>query len=114
MRDQLYDNILDGLGEEKVKLNGPPTKRLPNTLNISLSGVVGEELLGQIPEFAASTGAACHSGSTEPSQVLIEMGLGRELALGALRLSLGRWSTEDEVGLTAELIIEHAKRLVSL
>lgn len=114
LRDGLYGKIAGGLGEDRVRLNGHPRKRLPNTLNISLSGVVGEELLGQIPEFAASTGAACHSGSAEPSQVLIEMGLGRELALGALRLSLGRWSTEDEVGLAAGLIVERARRLASL
>jgi cysteine desulfurase len=75
LRDQLYNNILDGLGVERVRLNGHLKWRLPNTLNISISGVVGEELLSQIPEIAASTGSACHAGSTEPSGVLLAMGL---------------------------------------
>jgi cysteine desulfurase len=96
-----------------VQLNGHPERRLPNTLNISLRGIVGEELLGHILEVAASTGAACHASSTEPSGVLLEMGLNRELALGALRLTLGRWSTEEEVNLAAELIVERAKRLIT-
>jgi cysteine desulfurase len=105
LRDRLYSGILDGLGEGKVKLNGHPERRLPNTLNISIQGIVGEELLAQIPEIAASTGSACHAGSTEPSPVLLEMGLTRGQALGALRLSLGRWSTEEEVDEASDLIV---------
>jgi cysteine desulfurase len=108
LRDRLHAHIAGGLGE-RVHLNGHPEKRLPNTLNISISGIVGEELLGAIPEIAASTGAACHAGSTEPSGVLLEMGLGRELALGALRLSLGRWSTPVEVEAAGDLIVERVK-----
>jgi cysteine desulfurase len=54
LRDGLHKNILDGLGADKVKLNGHPEKRLPNTLNISIQGVIGEELLRQAPEIAAS------------------------------------------------------------
>jgi cysteine desulfurase len=105
LRDRLHRNILDGLGADKVKLNGHPEQRLPNTLNISLQGVNGEELLRQMPEIAASTGSACHAGSTEPSAVLLAMGLAREQALGALRLSLGRWSTEEEVDEASRLIV---------
>ena len=93
LRDKLFRSIVEGIGEEKVKLNGHPEKRLPNTLNISIIGRIGEQLLAQMPEIAASTGSACHSGSTTPSAVLLAMGLTREQALGALRLSLGRWST---------------------
>jgi cysteine desulfurase len=88
--------------------------RLPNTLNISIQGIVGEELLNQIPEIAASTGAACHAGSTEPSNVLLEMGLSRELALGALRLTLGRWTTEKEVDTAGDLIVERVHRLLGI
>ncbi len=109
LRDQLYDNILDGLDEEKVKLNGHPRSRLPNTLNISISGVVGEELLSQIPEIAASTGSACHAGSTEPSGVLLAMGLTREQCLGALRLSLGRWTSKEEIDKVSQLIIQYVQ-----
>jgi cysteine desulfurase len=105
LRDRLYDKIREGLGDENVKLNGHPEKRLPNTLNISIRDVIGEELLRQIPEIAASTGSACHAGSTEPSSVLTAMGLTREQALGALRLSLGRWSTVEDVDTAAKLVV---------
>jgi cysteine desulfurase len=81
---------------------------LPNTLNISIKGVVGEELLNKTPEIAASTGSACHARSTEPSAVLLAMGLTRQLALGALRLSLGRWSTKEEVSKASQLIVRNA------
>ena len=110
LRDRLHQRIVDGLGTDKVHLNGHPERRLPNTLNISIRGIVGDELLSRIPEIAASTGAACHAGSTEPSGVLLEMGLSRELALGALRLTLGRWSTQEEIDTAANLIVEQAKR----
>ena len=110
LRDQLYNNLLEGLGEEKVKLNGHPKWRLPNTLNISIKGVIGEELLRQIPEIAASTGSACHAGSTEPSRVLLAMGLTRKQALEALRLSLGRWSTKEDVDEASQLIIHYVKK----
>ena len=110
LRDRLYTRIVDGLGKERVRLNGHPEKRLPNTLNISIRGIVGEKLLSLIPEIAASTGAACHAGSTEPSGVLLKMGLSREWALGALRLTMGRWSTSKEIDTAAKLIVERAKR----
>ena len=110
LRDGLYQRIVDGLGTDKVQLNGHPERRLPNTLNISIRGVVGDELLSRIPEIAASTGAACHAGSTEPSSVLLDMGLSRELALGALRLTLGRWSTPEEIDTAAELIVAQVQR----
>ena len=105
LRDRLQAGLETGLGKDRVRLNGHPEKRLPNTLNMSVRGVVGEELLSAIPEIAASTGAACHAGTTEPSGVLLEMGVARETALGALRLTLGRWSTEAEVDRAVELIV---------
>ena len=108
LRDRLHKNILNGLGEEKVKLNGHPEKRLPNTLNISIKDVIGENLLARIPEIAASTGSACHAGSTEPSAVLLAMGLPKEQALGALRLSLGRWSTQKEIDIASGLIVHNS------
>jgi cysteine desulfurase len=109
LRDRLHRNIRGGLGEERVKLNGHPEKRLPNTLNISLSGVIGESLLARMPEIAASTGSACHAGSTKPSAVLLAMGLLNEQALGALRLSLGRWTTSEEVDKASRLIVSNAR-----
>ncbi len=114
LRDALHAKIEAGLGKEKVRLNGHPEKRLPNTLNLSIKGIVGEELLRQTPEIAASTGAACHAGSTEPSSVLLEMGLSRKWALGALRLTLGRWTTAEEIDAAGDLIVARAKRFVSV
>lgn len=113
LRDKFHDLIESGLGKDNVRLNGHPERRLPNTLNISIKNVVGEELLGRIPEIAASTGSACHAGSTEPSSMLLEMGLSREWALGALRLTLGRWSTPEEIELAGKLIVERARSLIS-
>jgi len=108
LRDKLYKNIVEGLGEERVKLNGNPDKRLPNTLNLSISGVIGEKLLARMPQIAASTGSACHAGTTKPSAVLLAMGLSNELALGTLRLSLGRWSTSEEIDEVSRLIVSNA------
>jgi cysteine desulfurase len=114
LRDRLYKNLLEGIGREYVKLNGHPDKRLPNTLNVSILGAVGEMLLRSIHEIAASTAAACHSGSFEPSNVLLALGLNREEALGALRLSLGRRTTKEEVDLASKLIVEHANEILKV
>jgi cysteine desulfurase len=110
MRDEL-EKLIEELIHEDVQLNGHITERLPNTLNISVDGVVGEEVLAATPEIASSTGSACHEGSTDPSPVLIAMGLSRERALGAMRLTLGRWSTEQEIEKAARLL---AKSIDSL
>src|SRR5204863_9312257 len=91
------DRLGAALAADGWVLNGHPTERLPNTLNVSLEGAEGEEVLRRAPQVAASTGSACHSGHTEPSAVLLAMGLSRARALGAVRLSLGRWTTEADV-----------------
>jgi cysteine desulfurase len=109
LRDRLHENIIAGLGKERVKLNGHLENRLPNTLNISISGVIGENLLTRMPEIAASTGSACHAGTTKPSDVLLAMGIPKEQALGTLRLSLGRWSTAQEIDAASRLIVSTAK-----
>jgi len=103
LRDRLEQNLVEFL-PGSVNLNGHRSERLPNTLNISVDRVIGEEVLAATPEIASSTGSACHEGSTDPSAVLMAMGLSRERALGALRLTLGRWSTEDEVERAARLL----------
>lgn len=99
---QRLQNLLPG----QIHLNGHPSERLPNTLNISIDGVIGEEVLVATPTLASSTGSACHEGSTEPSSVLLAMGHTRERALGALRLTLGRWSTEEEIMRSAILLAQ--------
>jgi cysteine desulfurase len=62
-----------------------------------------------MPEIAASTGSACHAGSTKASAVLLAMGLSNEQALGSLRLSLGRWTTSKEVDEASRLIVNNAR-----
>ena len=94
LRDWLWLQLQDRWGE-RVVLNGHPTERLPNTLNVSFLGRDGREILAAMPEVAASTGSACHSGGTEPSPVLAAMGVPREVGAGAIRLSLGRMTTRD-------------------
>ena len=110
LRDELQ-RLLEEYVPTQVYLNGHVTERLPNTLNISVEGVVGEEVLAVTPEIASSTGSACHEGSTDPSPVLMAMGLPRERALGALRLTVGRWTTEEEVQKVARLL---ARTIASL
>jgi cysteine desulfurase len=103
LRDRLQRK-LEQYVSSRVFLNGHMTERLPNTLNVSIEGVIGEEVLAATPEIASSTGSACHEGSTDPSPVLMAMGMSRERALGALRLTLGRWTTEDELERAARLL----------
>ncbi|MGV9312150.1 cysteine desulfurase family protein [Streptomyces sp. NPDC003691] len=96
LRDRLHHGLAAAL-PGRIRLNGPERERLPNTLNISVAGALGHELLAAAGRIAASTGSACHSGTRTPSPVLTAMGLGPARALGALRLSLGRWTTAGDV-----------------
>lgn len=105
LRDLLHQQLAEAL-PDMVHLNGHLTERLPNTLNVSIDGVIGEEVLAATPDIAAATGSACHAGSTEPSAVLLAQGIERARALGALRLTLGRWSTRDEVEQAAYLLAQ--------
>jgi cysteine desulfurase len=104
LRDRLHRRLTERLGE-RVVLNGPPEPRLPHTLNVSLAGVLGDALLAATPALAASTGSACHTGDPEPSPVLTAMGLDRDRGLGAVRLSVGRWTTEHDVERAAALLV---------
>ncbi|MCL4370827.1 MAG: cysteine desulfurase [Chloroflexi bacterium] len=106
LRDHLHELLTEGV--PGLTLNGHQTERLPNTLNVSFPGVDGEELLAATPEVAASTGSACHAGRTEPSGVLTAMGLPRGMALGAVRLSLGKFTTIDEVQQASKLTHTHS------
>jgi cysteine desulfurase len=103
LRDELQ-SLLEKHIPDRIYLNGHLTERLPNTLNVSIDGIVGEEVLAITPEIASSTGSACHEGSTDPSPVLMALGMSRERALGAMRLTLGRWSTEEEIERAARLL----------
>lgn len=109
LRDRLH-HTLDAALPGALNLNGHPDRRLPNTLNVSVAGITGTDLLAAATQLAASTGSACHSGITEPSPVLTAMGLDRDRALGAIRLSLGRWTTTADIDRAAALITTAADR----
>src|SRR5262245_53134156 len=104
LRDRLWQRLRDGLGE-RVILNGHPERRLPNTLNVNFAGHIGAELLESVPEVAASTGSACHEGQVMQSPVLCAMRIPPELGRGAVRLTVGRFTTEDEVDRAAEAFL---------
>ena len=104
LRDELWWRLAGGI--PGLRLHGHPERRLPNTVNVGVPGVAGEDLLAAVPGIAASTGSACHAGRTEPSGVLLAMGLGPAEALTAVRLSLGRFTTEEDVRGAADLLIE--------
>jgi len=108
LRGRLWAHLREGLGA-KVVLNGCAERRLPNTLNASFVGFVGSELLEAIPEIAASTGSACHEGEVSISPVLSAMGLDPFVARGAVRLSVGRYTTEAEVDRAAGLLVDRAR-----
>jgi cysteine desulfurase len=79
-------------------------ERLPNTLNVCFPKVSGTTLLAATPEVAASTGAACHDGLEAPSAVLLAMGVSAEQAIGSVRLSLGRLTTDAQVERAASVL----------
>jgi cysteine desulfurase len=87
-------------------LNGHPTHRLPNTLNVSFVGSIGSEILARLEGVAASTGSACHSGRIELSPVLEAMGVSSEIGMGAIRFSLGRTTARNEVDLVVERLTD--------
>jgi cysteine desulfurase len=107
LRDRLWKRLRGALGE-RVVLNGHPQLRLPNTLNVGFVGHVGAELLAAVPEVAASTGSACHEGSVVQSPVLCAMGVPPEVGRGSVRLSVGRFTTPEEVDQAADALVRAA------
>ncbi len=109
LRDLLHGRLRAGF--PGLVLNGPEHERLPNTLNVSFPGLRGSDLLGGLPELAASLGAACHAGVESLSPVLTAMGVPSEVARGALRLSVGRPTTQEEVETAAQLLLTRVRQL---
>jgi cysteine desulfurase len=103
LRDLFWNMLQNALGA-RVALNGHPTERLPNTLNVSFIGRAGSEILGRIENIAASTGSACHSDSIELSPVLKAMKIPPQIGMGAIRFSLGRTTTREEIESTVGLL----------
>jgi cysteine desulfurase len=114
LRDRLWQGVHDRVAN--VRLNGHPTRRLPGTLNMSFRGIEAESLILalDLKGIGASAGSACTSGSLEPSYVLTAMGVPPEWALGALRCSLGRSTTADDIDYVLEELPAAVARLRAL
>ena len=111
----LREHLWRGLkGIDGVLLNGHPTQRLPNILNVSFPGVEGESLLYACESLAVSSGSACNSATQEPSYVLRAMGRDDQLAGASLRFSLGRYTTEAEVDEAIATVSREYRRLSGL
>ncbi|GAJ03362.1 unnamed protein product, partial [marine sediment metagenome] len=104
LRDNLTKGILEQI--DHTRLNGHPLKRLPNNVNVSVDFVEGESMCLNLDleGICVSTGSACSSSSLKPSHVLLAMGLSHEQAHGSLRFTLGKWTTEEEIGRVLEVL----------
>ncbi len=112
LRTKLENKVTSAL--DVVQINGHPQKRLAHLTNISFGFVEGESLMMALKEIAMSSGSACTSASLEPSYVLKALGVGDDLAHSSLRISMGRWTTEQEIDYAAEKIIEAVQKLRDL
>ncbi len=101
------DNLAAGITMKLdcVKLNGHPTQRLPNTLNLSFDGAEGESIIQAMVIVACSTGSACTTSSHERNHVLSAMGVSERMAQGAIRFSVGRFNTESEIDLVTSKVV---------
>ena len=109
LRDRLQSLLFEGI--EDLVLNGPEIRRLPNTLNVSVPGLEGGRILSAIPNVMASTGAACHDQGVTLSHVLSAMGVSPRVGMGALRFSLGRHNTPEEIEIAAQAVITRVRRM---
>ena len=112
---RLQERMLNGLKDvEEVFLNGHAQKRVPHNLNMSFNYVEGESLIMGIKGLAVSSGSACTSASLEPSYVLRALGRSDELAHSSLRMTFGRWTTEEEIDYAVATIKENVAKLREL
>lgn len=110
LRDEMWQKLLGeipGLIRHTPEVNG-----LPNTLNVSFPAVLGRDVLTHVRGLATSTGSACHSGLDTPSDVLLAMGVAPDIALGAVRLSLGRDNTSADIAVAADILVKAYRDVV--
>jgi cysteine desulfurase len=115
MRDRLWDGLVREMdASEMMRLNGHPEERLPNTLSVSFRSIEANTLLSEISDrVAASAGAACHAESIELSPVLEAMGVPLEYAMGTVRFSVGKMTTQEEVDEAVKVLVDTVQRLRS-
>lgn len=109
MSDRFYSEITRDI--PKIYLNGDVEKRLHGNMNISFACVEGESLIMAIKDIAISSGSACTSASLEPSYVLRALGIDEDLAHTSMRFGFGRFSTDEEVDYSIELMVREVSRL---
>ena len=111
LRDKLINGILEGI--DHTHLNGPPSSRLPNNVNVTFDFVEGESIVLSLDleGICASTGSACSSSSLEASHVLLAMGLSHEQTHGSLRLTIGKWTTEEEIAQVLDILPRNVTKL---
>ena len=109
LRDKLFNGVMSKLSH--VTINGCPDNRYSGNMNLSFAGVEGESLLMSAKQLAISSGSACTSASLEPSYVLRALGVGDELAHSSIRFGIGRFTTEDEIDKSIEIIINSVNNL---
>jgi cysteine desulfurase len=111
----LQKKLVDGLsGIEQTFLNGHPTQRVPHNVNMSFNFVEGESLIMGVKGIAVSSGSACTSASLEPSYVLRALGRSDELAHSSLRMTIGRFTTEEEIDYVVSTLKDRVARLREL
>jgi cysteine desulfurase len=111
----LHDRLINGLSDmEQVFLNGHATQRVPHNINMSFNFVEGESLIMGIKGLAVSSGSACTSASLEPSYVLRALGRSDELAHSSLRMTIGRWTTEEDIDYAIQTIRDNVAKLREL
>jgi cysteine desulfurase len=111
----LRDRLAKGLNDiEEVYINGDMAHRVPHNLNVSFNYVEGESLIMAIKDIAVSSGSACTSASLEPSYVLRALGRSDELAHSSIRFTFGRFTTEEDVDFTIDLIKKKVQKLRDL
>ncbi|HLB80034.1 MAG TPA: aminotransferase class V-fold PLP-dependent enzyme, partial [Dongiaceae bacterium] len=108
LRDRLHDGIAGGLAD--VALHGDRERRIAGNLNLGFAGIDSEALMADLPDLAISSGSACASAALEPSYVLRALGVDETAARGAVRLGLGRFTTEAEVDFAAERLVAAVRR----
>jgi cysteine desulfurase len=104
LRDRLVAQLQHGIGDG-LSVNGAAAARLPNTASVNFPDVSAHDMLAYVPELCASTGAACHSGATSISPTLAAMSLTPEVAKGTIRLSLGWYTSQEDIDLAASRLL---------
>jgi cysteine desulfurase len=107
--ERMLNRLQTELGS--VCLNGHPTQRLPHNLNVTIPGIKARALIPQLKNVAIATGSACTSAEVKPSHVIQALGFGDERAHSALRISVGRFNTDEQVGTAVDQLITTVQQL---